>query len=340
MSSVPRRTLLVIACVAAALAAAVILRWHVGESAATSAPSADPAIADTIQRQIDQLKALRIAMAAVVGAALAVAGVMLQCLLRNPLASPDLMGLGSGAGLGVTIAAYFAFLAGGLASQVSGGASSFAALIGASAALAIVYALSQRRGILDPVSLVLVGVVVSIMCSAGIVFFEHLLPDRGRAVSRWLLGALNDDASTSSIILVAAVTFAGIVVGLILGPWMDAAAMSEDEARSVGVRLGMLRAVLFAFAGLLTAAAVTLAGPVGFVGLVCPHVIRLAAGPKHRGLIIGSALAGATLVVAADALVKGINLGAGRLPIGVLTSIIGGPILIAMIRGPHRTSLV
>lgn len=339
MSAVPRRTLLVITCAAVAFAAVALLRWHVGDSAVITSTT-DPALADTIQRQIDQLKALRIVMGAVVGAALAVAGVMLQCLLRNPLASPDLMGLGSGAGLGVTIAAYSAFLAGGLSAQISGGASSFAALLGASAALAIVYALSQRRGILDPVSLVLVGVVVSIMCSAGIVFFEHLLPDRGRAVSRWLLGALNDDASAASVTLVAAVTLAGIIVGLVLGPWMDAAAMSEDEARSVGVRLGVLRAVLFAFAGLLTAAAVTLAGPVGFVGLVCPHVIRLAAGAKHRGLILGSALAGATLVVAADALVKGINLGAGRLPIGVLTSIIGGPILIAMIRGPHRASLV
>jgi iron complex transport system permease protein len=326
----PRRALITLLACLVLLVAAVAARWLVGAGAVLPG-SGDH---DQLLRQLSEIKRLRIGMGAGVGASLAVAGVFLQCLLRNPLASPDLMGLGTGAGLGVTIAAYAAFVAGDAVAPE--GASATASLAGACASLAVVYTLSQRRGLIDPVSLVLVGVVISIMCSAGILFFEHLLPDRGRAVARWLLGALDDDASATSVWTVGLLAAGATAVGAALGPWLDASTLSEDEARSVGVRLGPLRGLLFALAGVLTAGAVTLAGPVGFVGLVCPHMVRLAGGPSHRGLVAGSALAGAALVVAADALVKAIDLGAGRLPIGVLTSIVGGPVLILMIRQHQR----
>ncbi len=282
------------------------------------------------ETSIFDLRAQRAVCGLIVGAALAVSGVKLQCMLRNPLASPDLLGLASGAGLGVILAIYASYRASGHISPA--GLNVIPALLGSLGALGVVYVLSQRRGLIDPVSLVLIGVVVSIMCAAGSMLVEHLLPDQGAAARRWLLGALRDDARPVQLWVSGLLTLAMIGVGVWLGPSMDAASLEEDEARSVGVRLGVLRAILFVSSGVLAATSVTLAGPIGFVGLVCPHLVRLGAGPAHRPLVIGAALAGAALVVGSDTLVKAFSLGSGRLPLNVITSLIGGPCLIFMLR--------
>lgn len=322
---VPRAAALTIALCLAALAGAVILRLLVG----------GPTLAWPDSPAFLEIRLTRVWSGAVVGAALAIAGVKLQCMLRNPLASPDLLGLASGAGLGVMVAALLASRAAGTIQPDAGiaGPTGIAALVGSMAALAIVYLLSQKRGLLDPVSLILVGVVVAIMCSAASMFIEHLLPDRGAAARRWLLGALRDDVSTGQLTVSSLIVLLWLGVGLAMGRAMDAAALGEDEARSIGVRLSTLRTALFISSGVLAAVAVTLAGPIGFVGLICPHLVRLGAGPAHRPLLIGSALAGAALVVGADALVKAFNFGAGRLPIGVMTTLVGGPLLIVLLRG-------
>lgn len=280
------------------------------------------------------IRGQRAAMAAVVGAALAVAGAMLQSLLRNPLASPDLLGLASGAGLAVMLSIYLTGAAGGLA--LGAGGAGVAALIGSCATLGVVYALSQRRGFLDPVSLVLVGVIVSVMCGAATMFIAMLTPDRGVGVARWTIGALDDNVPLRWVWVVGGIVLAASVLGAWAGPAMDAAALSEDEARSVGIPLGALRLMLFLLAGVLTAGAVVIAGPIGFIGLVCPHVTRLLAGPAHRVVVIGSALAGAAMVVGAEALVKAMDLPGGRVPIGVVTAILGGPVLIGLLRGTAR----
>lgn len=286
------------------------------------------------ESSIFDLRAQRAVCGLIVGAALAVSGVKLQCLLRNPLASPDLLGLASGAGLGVILAIYIGYRASGHITPAGMGA--IPALAGSLGALGLVFLLSQRRGLIDPVSLVLIGIVVSIMCAAASMFVEQLLPDQGAAARRWLLGALRDDARSRQLWIAGCVTALAIGVGVWLGPAMDAASLEEDEARSVGVRLGMLRGVLFVSAGVLAAASVTLAGPIGFVGLVCPHLVRLGAGPAHRPLIVGAALAGAALVIGSDTIVKAFSLGSGRLPINVITSLLGGPCLILMLRRQFR----
>ena len=275
------------------------------------------------------LRAARLGAGAGVGACLALAGVYLQSLLRNPLASPDLLGLASGAGLVVMIATYAGYLATGELVRWAGNGPP--ALVGSLGALGLVYVLSQRRGLIDPVSMILIGVVVGIVCAAGTVFVQHLMPDRGQSAARWLLGGLSDHATTGEITAIGVLAVLGIAAGVGLAPGMDAAALSEEEARAVGVPLGRLRVWQFLLAGVLTAGAVALAGPIGFVGLVCPHLIRLGAGPGHRSLIIGSALAGAALVVGSDALIKAVDIGGGRLPIGVLTSAVGGPVFVALL---------
>jgi iron complex transport system permease protein len=308
-----------LAILCAALAAAIWLRLSVGGE-----------VSDNARAQVMALREGRVIMGLIVGAGLSVAGVMLQSLLRNPLASPDLLGLASGSGLAVMLTLF-------IQSRVGVGhegiGTSAAALVGAMAALALVFALSQRRGLLEPVTLVLVGVVVSIMCSAGTELVRSLMgPNTSLGAGRLLMGSLRDDVAPSQTWIVGLVTLAGILVGVAAGKAMDAAALGEDEARSVGVPLGSLRAVLFITAGVLCAGSVVLAGPIGFVGLICPHAVRLLAGPSHRTLVIGAAIAGGTLVILADALSRVIDLGAGHPPISVLTSLVGGPVLVMLLR--------
>lgn len=282
------------------------------------------------------IRAQRVVACAIVGAALALAGAMLQALLRNPLASPDLLGLASGAGLGVMIAVFVASLAGAGLGGASAPAGSAAALAGSFGALVLVYTLSQRRGLLDPISVILVGVMISILCSALIQLIRHMLPDRGMAAERLILGAIRDDLRPSELWCAGAVVAASAVIGVLLAPAMDAASLSDDEARSVGVPLGRLRAALFLLSGALTATAVVLAGAIGFVGLICPHLVRRLAGPAHRPLLLGSALAGAALLIIADAAVRAIDLPSGRMPISIVTALIGGPTLIYLLRREQR----
>lgn len=269
--------------------------------------------------------------ALIVGSALAGAGVMLQSLFRNPLAAPELLGLASGAGLAVALAAYIAYRAGrgepGLSQDV-------AALVGSLGALGAVYLLGQKRGLIEPVSLILVGVILGVILGAATALVRNLMPpDETRNVTSWLFGALTDEQPASRLWAAGLVTVAGVAMAVALGRSMDAMAMSADEALSVGVRVGAVRAALFLAAGALTAAAVSIAGPIGFVGFVCPHVARLLMGPAHRPLALGAALLGGALVIGADTLVRAIPLPSGRLPVGVVTALIGGPVLIAMLRG-------
>jgi iron complex transport system permease protein len=278
-----------------------------------------------------RIRSDRVVAGLVVGISLAVGGVMLQSLLRNPLASPDLIGPGAGAGLGVMVAIYLTTTESG--PVISTAALAVPALIGALIALGLVYILSQRRGFVEPVSLVLVGVMVSIICGALTMLVSRLLPPDAKWVgAAWMYGSIGDDIRPSTLWMTGAVAVAATAFGAWAGPAMDAAAMSEDEARSVGVAVGPLRLALFGCSGALAAGAVVLAGPIGFVGLVCPHLFRLLAGPGHRALILGSAATGAALVVAADGAVKVISVETGRLPIGILTTLIGGPVFLMLLR--------
>lgn len=305
------------------LAAAIALRLLAGRD--ESGP--------VLSLEFIDLRLMRVGAGVVVGVTLGVAGVFLQALLRNPLASPDVLGLASGSGLGVMVVAYAAYRSAGIigAESQPGLGMGAAAVVGALAALGAVWALGQRRGMLDPVTLVLVGVAVAMACSAASQLVRHLLPDQGLAAGRLLLGSLRDPGG-AELAVTGGVATVGLGAGLFLARAMDAASLGEDEARSVGVPLAWLRTALFVVSGVLTAASVVLAGPVGFVGLVCPHVVRLMAGPRHGVLVVGTAMAGATLVVLCDAVVRLVDLGGGQMPLGVVTSLIGAPVLVWLLR--------
>lgn len=325
------RALLVFAICLTLLVAAISARVAVGGTPPQTAPGPNEPVT-LLKSPIIELRAQRAAAGLVVGSAVAVAGVLLQCLFRNPLASPDLLGMASGAGLGVMTAAYISYQATGMISQVGLGATGPPALAGALGALGLTYLFSQRRGFIDPPSLLLVGVIVGVLAASLTQFIQYLLPDRGVAASRWLLGAISDDITWGQSLLMGVIVLAVALTSAKLGPALDAATLGDDEARSLGVPLVPLRAWMFLASGILAASSVVIAGPVAFIGLICPHLVRMAAGPTHRPLILCAGLAGGALVIWADTLVKLINLTSGRLPISVLTSLIGGPLLIILLR--------
>lgn len=285
------------------------------------------------------------AVAVVIGASLAVSGVLLQALLRNPLASPFILGVSSGAGLGVMVWMYLGYILGiSQGSHGTGGGFRFAgfvasvsqtaaALGGAIVILALVYLLAQRRRILDPLSLVLVGVVLAAMCNAGMMILELLVPNRLRGdLLFWMMGNIRQNVGDGALLTAGVICLVGVVVAALMGRAMDAATFGDDEARSVGLNLGPLRVLMFLLAGVLAASAVAIAGPIGFVGLIAPHAARLLVGPAHTTLVLAAAITGAGLVVAADAASQALDFGAGRVPVGVFTALIGGPAFLWLLR--------
>jgi iron complex transport system permease protein len=272
-----------------------------------------------------------IIIAAAIGAALAVSGVLLQALLRNPLASPFILGLSSGAGLGVMVAMYVGYVTGYEAMRT--GTNALPALVGAMAVLAVVYSLGRRRGLLDPLSLVLVGVIASAMCGALIMFLQRLVPGGLRGeLAVWMMGRIPQDLERLQLVFLCGLALFGVAIATMLGRAMDAATLGDDEARSVGLAIGPLRLGLFLLAGALAAVTVAIAGPIAFVGLIAPHAARLIVGPQHGPLVPAAALAGAALIIAADAASQALDFGAGRMPVGVFTALIGGPAFIWLLK--------
>lgn len=276
--------------------------------------------------EIAELRWQRIAIGAVVGAALALGGVLMQHLMRNPLASPDFLGMAAGGGLAVSLG--IAATGGMMAWPVQAAC----AFVGAVVALGLVYALSRRHGGVDPAVLILVGVVIGLMCAAGTMLVQHLSPDRGESSRRWLLGAIDENTPWSAVITVAAMVVMASVWTFRAGPAMDAAVLADDEARSMGVPLEWMRRVEFVLIGVLAAGAVVLSGPVGFVGLIGSHVARGLGGPRNRILAASAPLAGAAVVLVSDGLSGWLATGGGRIPLGVVTSILGGITLLVILR--------
>lgn len=279
---------------------------------------------------IHELRLSRVIIGVLVGSSLGLSGALLQSLLRNPLASPDLMGLSAGAGFLVTLRTWQVGVA------LGAGAAAFPALLGAMGVLVFVWFLSQRRGLIDPITMILVGVIVSVILGAGTMLIASMMPDRGFAVSRWMMGSLREEVDRGMVSIAAATVLLVLGWAVYSARSFDVMSLGEDEARSIGVRIAPLRLGQFCGAGVLTAVSIVLAGPIGFVGLVCPHLVRLLAGPAHRTLMIGSALSGIVLVVGADTLVRAVPTGAGRIPIGVLTALIGGPMFLIMLLRMRR----
>ena len=254
------------------------------------------------------------------GGALAIAGVLMQVLLRNPLADPFVMGISGGA----AVAALSAMLLG-----LAGFAVDAAATVGALATTVLVFALAHREGGWTPARLLLTGIVVAAGASAAVSMLLALGNEAQlRGMLFWLMGDLSLGSRPGPLLAVFAITFA---VTLPFARHLNVLARGDIQARTLGAPVRGTRIGIFVASSVLTAATVTTAGPIGFVGLVTPHLVRLLVGSNHRLVLPAAALLGGTVVMVADLGAR--TLFAPRqLPVGALTAIAGVPLFLALMR--------
>ncbi len=273
----------------------------------------------------------RIVMALAVGAALAVAGAVMQAIFGNPLAEPGVVGVSSGAALGAAIAIVLG------ATVVGSGSLAIFAFVGGLGATLLVYFVSRANGRTEVVTLLLTGIAVNAFAGAGLAFLLFVADSGGREqIIFWQLGSLNG-SRWSEVAIVAVVATIATAAAIALGRQYDLLALGERNARHLGVNVEYLRVGSILLVALLTGVAVAFVGIIAFVGLVVPHIIRMAIGPKHRPLIVATAIGGGVLLVYADLIARTIVPGAD-LPIGLLTSLIGGPFFFYLLFRQRRRS--
>ena len=277
-----------------------------------------------------ELRLPRVLLAALVGAALALAGVLYQALFRNPLADPYILGVSSGAGLGATLAMYA--LGSSYALRAIGVPAG--AFVGAGLTMLLVVRLASRRGRIDPTSLLLAGMAVSYILSALTSFV--LVSDRESMTSVvfWMMGGLQN-RSWEHVGTLAAMLAIGSVVPALYHRELDLMLLGDERAGQLGVSVERFKMVVLASASLVVAGAVSVSGLIGFVGLMTPHMVRLALGPRHRLLLPASVLAGAIVLVVADLLAR-IILAPVEIPVGIVTALAGGPFFLWILLRKER----
>ena len=280
---------------------------------------------DNVHRLIMDLRLPRALTAFGVGGLLAVAGVLMQVLLRNPLAEPYILGSSGGAAVAALLAMMF-----GLGATLV----DLSAFAGAMFATLLVFSIAQGTGNWTPTRLLLTGVVLAAGFSAATTLLLALSPDQNlRGMLFWLVGDLSFSYSPAqSLWLLAAITLAGLAAARHL----NVLARGDLQAAILGLPVAGFRLTIFAVTALATAISVTTVGVIGFIGLVVPHLIRIIAGSDHRVVLPASALAGGTLLVIADTLARTL-LAPRQLPVGALTATIGVPLFLILMSRSRRT---
>ncbi|MEU6668481.1 iron ABC transporter permease [Streptomyces sp. NPDC046727] len=268
----------------------------------------------------------RVVLAALVGAGLAVSGAVLQTVVSNPLADPIVLGFSYGATLGAVLVIT---LGGGVA--LAGLGVPAAAFLGAVAAGALVFALGQRRGRMAPTRLVLAGVAVGYVFLSATSYVQlQATPTELRTVMFWMLGSVAG-AQWDQLPTVTVVVLAGTALLTLFGRRLDVLLAGDESATALGVDVNRLRAVLLVLSALLTGAVIAVAGSIGFVGLMIPHLVRLTLGADHRRLLPLTALLGALYLVLVDLLSRTLDR-PNELPLGILTALLGAPFFLWLLR--------
>ena len=282
---------------------------------------------------LGQIRLPRTLLGLVVGAVLAMSGVAMQGLFRNPLADPGLVGVSSGAALGAAVAIVGGSWLGGIPDAVAPYLLSICAFIGGLGVTALVYRLGRRDGQTNVATMLLAGIALTALAASVVGLFTYLADDATlRTLTFWNLGSLNG-ASYQRL-------WPLLLVAVLVACWLprradalNALLLGESEARHLGIEVEKLKRELVFCTALGVGAAVAAAGLIGFVGLVVPHMVRQLSGPDHRVLLPASLLAGAALLLFAD-LIARLALAPAELPIGIVTAFIGAPFfLFLLVRG-------
>lgn len=284
---------------------------------------------------LEQIRLPRTILGLAVGTVLALSGVAMQGLFRNPLADPGLIGVSSGAALGAAVAIMFAASFGSIPKAFEPYVLSACAFAGGLAVTAMVYRLGRRDGQTSVATMLLAGIALTAIAGAIIGLFTYLADDTTlRTLTFWNLGSLNG-ASYPRLWPLLLVTF-GVALWLPRrAAALNALLLGESEARHLGFDVEQIKRELVLCTALGVGAAVAAAGLIGFIGLVVPHLMRLLIGPDHRILLPASALAGASLLLLAD-LIARMALAPAELPIGIVTAMIGAPFfLFLLLKGRH-----
>lgn len=336
-----RRWIITVAVMAAALAVLMFFAQFVGAKYVSPASFfRGMTHAETVV--LVQYHLPRVLVAALVGAALAVCGAVFQGILRNPLADPFILGISGGG----TVGAVFAVAAG--ANFVIFGFSTVTvfAFFGALGALALVLAFSKIRGTVATHNLILAGVVLNAIFSAAILFMMSIMPFvEMRSIYQWLMGSLYNAIALEppQIGVAAVIVFVGALLLLAMAKSMNLFALGEETARQMGVRAERTRLACLILTAILTGVAVSITGPIGFVGLIVPHIMRLLVGPDHRILLPASFFGGAIFLLVADSVARSIlpltGLSLSELPVGVVTALCGGPFFLWLLRARSRRAI-
>lgn len=277
--------------------------------------------AGTADQIIWNIRLPRAVTGALVGSNLALSGAILQAVMRNPLADPHIIGISSGAGItGILILILFP-------------AYSYlmtpAAFLGAIGAAAAIYFLAWKNGI-KPVRIILAGVAVSAFLSAGISSILIFYSDRVHGALMWMVGGLSA-RSWTDVMVITPYAVAGFILACIGAYYLNVLQLGDDMARGLGLSVEKARILLTAVAALLAASAVSVAGLLGFVGLIVPHIVRLLVGTDYRFIIPGAALLGAAVVTLSDTAAR-LILAPVELPVGLIMAFVGAPFFLFLLR--------
>ena len=302
-----------------------LIGWKLG---LTGYPAGVPESASVI---LFELRLPRVALAAVVGSGLAVAGAVFQSLFRNPMADPAIIGVSSGAALGAIVA----ILAGGGA-YLGGLLVPASAFVSALAVAALVYRLARFGPAVQVATLLLAGIAVAAFVSAVITLIMAFSGEQVRTIYFWLLGGLSG-RGWGAVFAAGPAVLVGITVTVLATGSLNLMALGDERAAQLGLEIERFKRVSLAVGALLAAAAVSVAGVIGFVGLMTPHILRLVLGADHRRLLPAVVLGGAILLVLAD-LVARTAIQPEEIPVGAVTAILGGPFFLYLLRRERRSA--
>jgi iron complex transport system permease protein len=288
-------------------------------------------IATSTEVILFQLRMPRVVLAAVVGAGLATAGAVFQGLFRNPMADPAIIGVSSGAAMGAIVV-----IVAGQGAALAGLGVPIAAFAGSLAVAVLVYRLARLGPSVQVATLLLAGIAVAAVISAAITMVMAFSGEEIRRIYFWLLGGFGT-SGWRSVVLSLPFVVVGAAAALRLGPDLNLAALGEERAGQLGLEVERFKRLMLAIGSLLTAAAVSVSGLIGFVGLMTPHILRLVVGADHRRLLPASMVGGAAFMVLAD-LAARTAVRPAEIPVGAVTALLGGPFFLFLLRRDRRSA--